>query len=339
MSKPKKKKPGTSDNKKKRKKKSGQAFKSSVMIEAEWLPADVDPQLLENIKIQWQLGDWESLASLNAKDIEAHPERASIAMLSASAHQQLGQLAKTRELMKRARQWGASKEQVVQVIAAGVHNVLARVAALNNLDERALDHFQNALSLGSSTAPSSYLIQARASAELKDRVAHSTTAQNLTAIAGNYQSKGQATQASEQSDAQCRQAQADWCKGNWQALARLDNADVPNHPYKIKMGIYAACGHQQLGDGEAEQRCAQAVLRWGGEKAQIKRFLLSGIYNRLAKANVHVCNYDEAMRYFRKALNAVTADISGTDKYLKERILSQLKDMPKEDLQELLNRV
>jgi len=105
------------------------------------------------------------------------------------------------------------------------------------------------------------------------------------------------------------------------------------------MGIYAACGHQQLGDGEAEQRCAQAVLRWGGEKAQIKRFLLSGIYNRLAKANVHVCNYDEAMRYFRKALNVVTADISGTDEYLKERILSQLKDMPKEDFQELLNRV
>ena len=339
MNKPKQKKPEAGVSKTKRKKEPGQASQNKVMIEAEWLPAEVDPKLLENAKNQWQLGDWGSLASLNAKDIEAHPERATIAMLSASAHQQLGRLDKTRELMKCARQWGASKEEVVQVMAAGVHNVLARVAALSNLDERALAHFQNALSLDSNTAPSSYVIQARASAELKNSVTYSTTAQNLTAITGSYQSASQVSPVSEESDAQCRQAQADWCKGNWEALAKLDNADLASDPQRIKMGVYAACGHQQLGDGGAEQRCAQAVIRWGGDKAPIKRFLLSGIYNRLAKANVYACNYDEALRYFRKALSTVTADISGTDEYLKDRILSQLKDMSKDDRQELLNRL
>lgn len=315
--------------------KSQGVVRDRVLVEAEWLPADVDPLLLDNAKIHWQFGDWEALAAMSSEAIEAHPEKATLAMLSAAAYQQLGQLDKTRDLMRLARTWGASRAQVVKVMAAGVHNVLARITALNHLDERAIAHYENALSFSDNSVPSKHLVRARAASELEGKIPLSELPSNLMPSNDKLERNG----APPTTENHCRQAQIDWCKGNWQALSRLETATLPEHPQRILLGIYAASGHQQLGDGDAEQRCTKAVLSWGGEKAKIKRFLLSGIYNRLGKANAYAGDYDEAISYFRKSMYYVLPDISGTDEYLKDRVESQLKDLPKDDLRELLSKL
>lgn len=305
--------------------------------DAEWFPASADAQLLDDARTQWQLGDWQALARIPVKAIEAHPGRASIALLVAAAHQQLDQLDTTRELAGLARQWGASKEQVVRVLTAGVHNVLARVTALSNQEDRSLEHFRQAVSLGGGSTPSDYLVQARASAELRDHVAASPAARNMLAASGNHLPLSRNEPPSED-DALCRGAETDWCQGNWLALCKLDNAGLPNDPNRITLGIYAACGHQQVDDGEAEQRCVQALLAWGAEKARIKRFLLSGIYNRLGKANAYAGDYAESARYFHKAFDHVLGDLPQAKQYLEQRVKNQLSDLPQEEVQAIITK-
>lgn len=324
-----------SGKKKQNKHSSHTASARRLELEAERLPAaGADPSLLDNAKTQWQLGEWEALASIDLKTIEAHPERVSLAMLCGAAHQQLNQLNKSKELMNLARNWGASKSQVVQVMAAGIHNVLGGVTALNNLDERTLKHYQQALVFSGNANVPHRLVQARISVELKDRMANGYTAQSLVA------SFAPAPTFSKPSDTEdCLRAKKLWCKGNWQALAKLETATLPEHFGRVELGIYAACGHQQMDNGEAEQRCVKAVLKWGGEKARVKRFLLSGIYNRIAKANVYACTYDEAIHYFKKSLELVSPDISNATEYLEDRIVNQLKSMPEGDIKEILSRI
>lgn len=313
-----------------------------ALVNAEWLPADVDSHLLETAKIQWQFGDWEALAKLSTKVIQSHPERANLAMLCAAAHQQLGQLSETRQLMRLAQGWGASKEQVVRVLAGGVHNVLGRIHALSENSENALKHFRQALSLDHPVEPPSYLIKARVAAELEGLGEVNEHAGELTLSGIVSSSRKENTHDGEDdhvTDNAYQQAQHDWATGNWQKLTQLDNVTLVEHPQRIMLGIYAACGHQQQGDGEAEQRCVKIVRQWGASTSQIKRFMLSGIYNRLARANALLGDHDEALGYFHKSLNTVSGDMPDAARHIQLRISSQLADMSKDDLKAILQKL
>lgn len=303
----------------------------------QWLQVGADAQLMDDARTQWRLGDWSALASIPDEVIEAHSARASIALFCAAAHQQLEQPARVRELVKLARQWGADKKQVVRILTAGVHNTLARAAALSNLEDRALEHFREAVSLGGNNALSDYVVRARASTELQDCVAVSPAARHLLMATGDEVDS--ASIVDQRDDPLYLSAEEDWCQGNWQTLIKLDNVDLPNHPHRVSLGILAACGHQQLDNGKAEQLCVQAVLGWGGEKARIKRFLLAGIYNRLGKANAYAGDHGESARYFYKSLDTVLGDIPRAMQYLQQRVKNQLNDLPGEELKVLLGRL
>lgn len=313
-----------------------------ALVNAEWLPADVDPHLLETAKIQWQFGDWEALAKLSTEVIQSHPERANLAMLCAAAHQQLGQLTEARQLMRLARGWGASKEQVVRVLAGGVHNVLGRIHALSDNSERAFANFRQALTLEHGMSPPSYLIKARVAAELEGVGEVNEHAGELTLSVIGSSSRNESTHGNESdhaADKAYQQARLDWVTGNWQKLTQLDNVTLSEHPQRILLGIYAACGHQQLGDGEAEQRCVKMVRQWGASTSQIKRFLLSGIYNRLACASALLGDQDEALVYFHKSLNTISGDIPDAERHIQSRISSQLADISKDDLKAMLQKL
>src|SRR3546814_701454 len=60
-------------------------------------------ELLENARMQWQFGDWESLVKLDPGTLEKHPDRAKLALLAASAHQQLNDHAAARRLVNLAK--------------------------------------------------------------------------------------------------------------------------------------------------------------------------------------------------------------------------------------------
>lgn len=95
--------------------------------------------------MQWHFGDWESLASLDWESIERHPQRAELALLTSTAHQQLGNTANARRHAFQARDWGCDKRQLARILISCVHNTLARAAATRGEERRALHHFSQSV--------------------------------------------------------------------------------------------------------------------------------------------------------------------------------------------------
>jgi hypothetical protein len=89
-----------------------------------------DENLLEKSRTQWQFGDWESLAGLEREKIQHHPDRAKLALLGAAGRLQIGKSEEARRFVRLAQDWGAGKRLISQVLVAGVHNSLGRVAAV-----------------------------------------------------------------------------------------------------------------------------------------------------------------------------------------------------------------
>lgn len=87
-----------------------------------------DPQLVEACRRMWRHGDWAGLLEVPLDQVEAHPRRAVIALMLASAHLAEGQAGSVRQLVSLARQWGAEHRLIVNVMLAGVHHSLARAA-------------------------------------------------------------------------------------------------------------------------------------------------------------------------------------------------------------------
>ncbi|MEO8332084.1 MAG: FkbM family methyltransferase [Gallionella sp.] len=102
---------------------------------------------LARAKTKWLFGEWGELAALDTKALEQHPDRDQLALLIASAHQQLGQHDMAREYTRMALRYGCPHRVVAQILLSGVHNSLGRIAALNKDDQRTRMHFQNAVAV------------------------------------------------------------------------------------------------------------------------------------------------------------------------------------------------
>lgn len=127
-----------------------------------------DEGLLAQCRRQWQQGDWSALAELSLEQLENHPDRARLAVMVASAHQALGDLAQTRHLVRFARQWGCDERLLSRVLVAGVHNTLGKAAAAGGrLRDQALAHFRDALAPAGIAAMSRMAMQVRVCRELE----------------------------------------------------------------------------------------------------------------------------------------------------------------------------
>lgn len=109
------------------------------------MPTTEQVALLDCSRMQWQFGDWESITGIDWQTIEKHPQRAQLALLTSTAHQQLGHADTARRHAMQALEWGCDKRQAAQILIACVHNTLARAAALRHEETRALDHFRDSV--------------------------------------------------------------------------------------------------------------------------------------------------------------------------------------------------
>lgn len=128
-------------------------------------PVAYDENLLERSRTQWQFGDWASLAKLERSTLQHHPDRAKLALLAAAGHQQLGNLPAVRQFTQLALDWGCGKKLASQLLIAGVHNTLGRAAGLDHGQERALQHFERAISVAMPGADQRLLARVRAGEE------------------------------------------------------------------------------------------------------------------------------------------------------------------------------
>lgn len=125
-----------------------------------------DENLLERARTQWQFGDWESLAALERDQLQHHPDRGKLALLAAAGLLQTGDSNEARNYIRLAQDWGVSKTLISQILVAGVHNSIGRAAAVSNNQHRALQHFENAIAIGTPGADAKLLTQARARKQL-----------------------------------------------------------------------------------------------------------------------------------------------------------------------------
>ena len=105
---------------------------------------------LARAKASWYFGEWDSLANLDLEILVEHSDRGRLALLVASAQQQIDEPEAALKSARCAVAWGCSAKLVAQVLIAGVHNTLGRATALAGQGERAAAHFQSAVSVGGS---------------------------------------------------------------------------------------------------------------------------------------------------------------------------------------------
>lgn len=120
-----------------------------------------DENLLERSRTQWQFGDWYSLAQISREVLQHHPDRAKLALLAAAGCLQIGMMAQGKQFIYLAKDWGASKKLVGQILIAGVYNSLGRAAAIGNEQERAIQHFHSSIKMGTPGNDARLLVTAR----------------------------------------------------------------------------------------------------------------------------------------------------------------------------------
>jgi hypothetical protein len=107
-----------------------------------------DENLLERARIQWQFGDWESLASISRESLQHHPERARLAVLVAAGHGQRGNQEKLQQFIRLAQDWGCPRKLISQVLISGVQNSLGLASLTAGQIDRAKLFFEQSVQTG-----------------------------------------------------------------------------------------------------------------------------------------------------------------------------------------------
>jgi tetratricopeptide (TPR) repeat protein len=146
---------------------------------AEGQTVSYDEDLLRRAWMQWQFGEWKSLAMLESDALQDHPDRAVLALLSAAGRQQLDDASAVQQFVRLAEDWGCDKKLVIQVLIAGVHNILGRASAIIGQEQRARRHFENAIRSALPTSDVRLITQARVQQQLDQiRLVYSVSSSN-----------------------------------------------------------------------------------------------------------------------------------------------------------------
>lgn len=106
-----------------------------------------DDGLLAQAHMQWQFGDWVSLSQLDHEALNNHPHKGMLALLSAAAHLQLGNMEAAQACLHNAQAGGCSQQLIAKTLIAGVHNTLGRAFAVDGQPSKSTSHFGSAVSL------------------------------------------------------------------------------------------------------------------------------------------------------------------------------------------------
>jgi hypothetical protein len=131
----------------------------AIQVQDSYVP--YDENLLERARIQWQVGDWESLSQLDRNTLQHHPDRAKLALLAAAGRLQVGYAYAAQHYIRLAINWGCSEKLVKQILVAGVYNTLGRATAVLGKEQKAVQHYAQAITLVAPGAESERLIQER----------------------------------------------------------------------------------------------------------------------------------------------------------------------------------
>lgn len=107
-----------------------------------------DADSLPSAKASWYFGEWQDLANIDIEQLSNHPDVAKLAALKAMGYQQLNDVANCEKYIRIARSLGCENRMLTQLMIAGVHNSLGKLAALQGDDEKTRHHFNAAVDIG-----------------------------------------------------------------------------------------------------------------------------------------------------------------------------------------------
>jgi hypothetical protein len=94
-----------------------------------------------------------------------------------------------------------------------------------------------------------------------------------------------------------------WQFGDWHSLVQLDIATLQNHPERAQLALYAAAGHQQIGEMGLTHRFIRIAQAWGCEPILIKQLMISGVHNTLGLAEAKLGNLERSKEHFKAAID------------------------------------
>ena len=126
-----------------------------------------------------------------------------------------------------------------------------------------------------------------------------------------------ATSNPEQSDALMpfdpnllERTRTQWQFGDWESLARLDQAALQHHPEGAKLALFAAAGLFQVGRDLDAKKYIQLALDRGVSKRVVGKLVAAGVYNSLGRAAAISNEQGRALQYFG---NSITIGTPGSD--------------------------
>jgi len=134
---------------------------SDVVAEGLTTLIQYDENLLERARMQWQFGDWVSLARLDCENLQDHPDRSKLVLLAAAGHIQLGAIRQANKYLRMAHDWGCDTGLISQILIAGTHNSIGRAYAVLGQTERAVQHIKLAIEAGTPGADTNLLLPIR----------------------------------------------------------------------------------------------------------------------------------------------------------------------------------
>lgn len=111
---------------------------------------DQDASQLEQARLMWKTGDWDSLLLVDPQKLRDHEDRHLFALYRAAAHFQLGDMLSTQNYIQLARNWGADNKLIAKLLISGAHNTMGRLFLLAGDNKKPVEHFRAALEIGSS---------------------------------------------------------------------------------------------------------------------------------------------------------------------------------------------
>lgn len=283
-----------------------------------------DENLLDKAKTRWQFGDWDNLAVLDHNLIKRHPDRAKLALLAAAAQLQIGDLSSARQTLRAAQEWGCSRRLASLVLISGVHNSLARAAAIAGQQKQALTHFRHAVDIGAPGSDRRLILQARVNEQLlrlgvqvNSEYSKDTSVEMATLQLSNNKCRPTAFRENG------RDLYNAWVQGNWEVLVKNDNADLPSKTDRAEIALFAAAGYQQLHDIEGVDRCIRLALAWGCERKIVKSVMMAGIRNTLAITQTIAKQFSDAAKNFQLSLKVDTEEPDRSA--IEKRITSQIQ--------------
>lgn len=93
-----------------------------------------------------------------------------------------------------------------------------------------------------------------------------------------------------------------WQFGDWVNLSELKRDTIKDHPERATLALFAAAGHQQVGNHDAARAFIKLAQEWGCSRKLMTRLLVAGVHNSLGKAALVIGDLPLARQHFEKSV-------------------------------------